>query len=845
MVFIMRTIKRFLPLWVGLTAFLIIILLFFILKFAPFGDKSFVVGDANIQYLDFFAFLKNIFAGDAGVGYSLSKVLGGNNVGIVSYYLMSPFNLLLIFFDKVDLHSFFDIAAAIKIGLAAFMMTFYLKVRFAHKLDGDKNKGYFFIGIFGLCYALSQWFITQSNNLMWLDGAYMLQLMMLGIYYVKKKKKCLLLAITVGLAIIFNWYSAGIDCVFSIIWFIFELLNRNIDNRKILDRADVLKSIKKYVIGMGLGVVVSAFIFLPTISAMSASSRGGLEIKAFFNPYFRGNVLSALQGFGLGATSGVDHIALFCGSLVLLSIICIFSTKVFSTKKKILYGALIAVLLLCFYWNPGFIAFCLFKSADSFWCRYAYVIIFALIFLAADFCINGGLRSIKSGKFFKISLLLSSVLLLLNYAGPEYMFNKHIYYTVFFILLIAGVMVIKGYRAKCICLVAVTVSELCFGAIIQMGLFHTDDVKAFREYTQLTEAQIRSIKQKDSGYYRISQTTTRNMQSNNLTANYNESLAYNYWSLSGYSSSPSEAQKVFLDKNGYIVGSVNMNIVDASILGIDSLMGVKYVLSPYPINGLEAADEPSGYDGKKIYQNPFAMPLAFAYVKTGDDFLIEYDGNPFEYQNKLFEKIFGDDIGDLYEQLESSYDVQGNEITYKVKVPDGNYELYANVPREIPVDAEITLNSVNKMAYATWLTPSVLNVPTAAWGEEAIVTIRSDDISVFKNDERQFYAINLDKLKLYSERANSNKPKEMELKDNYAKIVIDGRDGQALFASIPSDDGWTIKVNGKVVEPAIFEEIFYEIPLSEGENVIEMTYSVKHAGIGLLLTIMGIKLIHY
>lgn len=58
---------------------------------------------------------------------------------------------------------------------------------------------------------------------MWLDGVYMLPFILLQVYNVVRGKKNWGLSVCVGLAIVFNWYSAGIDCIFSGFWFLFEL----------------------------------------------------------------------------------------------------------------------------------------------------------------------------------------------------------------------------------------------------------------------------------------------------------------------------------------------------------------------------------------------------------------------------------------------------------------------------------------------------------------------------------------------------------------------------------------------------------------------------------------------
>ena len=87
----------------GLITLLIILCIYALNGFAPFGTKTLAVMDANIQYIDFFSYLKDVIAGKNSITYSFGKTLGGSNIAVFSYYLSSPFNLLLLFFSNANL----------------------------------------------------------------------------------------------------------------------------------------------------------------------------------------------------------------------------------------------------------------------------------------------------------------------------------------------------------------------------------------------------------------------------------------------------------------------------------------------------------------------------------------------------------------------------------------------------------------------------------------------------------------------------------------------------------------------------------------------------------------------
>ena len=170
---------------------------FYLLDLAPFGPNSLASMDARIQYIDFFAYLKDLFERRADLGYTFSKTLGGTYIAVFAYYLSSPLNLLVVFFDKADLNTFFDLLVLLKLCIAAATCGAFLQYRF-RKIPA------LFAVLLSLSYALMQYNIAQSSNIMWLDGVYMLPLILLGVHRLFKSGSIFLLSISIGLSILFN-----------------------------------------------------------------------------------------------------------------------------------------------------------------------------------------------------------------------------------------------------------------------------------------------------------------------------------------------------------------------------------------------------------------------------------------------------------------------------------------------------------------------------------------------------------------------------------------------------------------------------------------------------------------
>ncbi len=82
----------------ALLPMLIMLVVWAKMEMYPFGSKSLMAVDFSHQYISFYGFLKNaVLTGDwTAFSYSFTKSLGGEMIGILSYYLMSPFNIIYI-----------------------------------------------------------------------------------------------------------------------------------------------------------------------------------------------------------------------------------------------------------------------------------------------------------------------------------------------------------------------------------------------------------------------------------------------------------------------------------------------------------------------------------------------------------------------------------------------------------------------------------------------------------------------------------------------------------------------------------------------------------------------------
>lgn len=804
-----------------------------VMGITPFGNKSLAVVDANIQYLDFYAYLKDVLAGDNSAFYSFSKTLGGNTIGLLSYYLTSPLSLLVVFFPKSQLHLFFTLLVTLKIGLCGLTAAVFLRGRFAglHR---------YYILLLSLGYALMQYNLAQNSNVMWLDGVYMLPLILLGVYRLLRENKRALLIASVACSLLFNWYSAGINCLFSALYFLYELLL--CESAPLRNGKQTLLRVWRYGYSMLLGLGCSMCLFFPTLLALG-NGRAGADTK-ILSLDFIGNVFSAVQNYTVGALESKGSVSLFCGSLILLGCIGFFFARQIPRRVKIITGAALAVTLLLFYWQPFVFVFSLLKTVASYWYRYSYVGVMMLLVVAAWFFQALPEEKRNYGLLGKGAAGFAAVLLVLDYVHSVYSL-KATYFTVLLCICIAAGVGFLGWcrrkgryvKLAAVVLAGVVCVESAVNACLVLRVYGTADQAAYVDYVEQQEKQIDALQAYDDDFYRVNQTSTRIMnEGTNLTANYNEAFAFNYPSISGYTSVSDNNQREFLARLGYRCENLNtMNIVNTSILPADSLLGVRYVLSAYPVQGLERIDSLGCFNGKYVYKNPYCLPMAFTYTPDGRA-LDEEEDNPFVYQNGLYSYLLGRKV-ELFRSIQPIRRSDADGVEYELSLPEGEIAVYGYIDTDRSLDAMVYADGELLTGYAMWKSPRVFYIPAPGEGEH-VTTVRLEAENAADGiTEEAFYYLDLALLEEVSAELTARAAENLILENGNVSCTVTAREGQRLYLSVPVDDGWKVMVNGRTVQTDSIGGCMMSLPLDQGENQISLRYTVPGLYLGIAVSV--------
>ncbi|NHM14529.1 YfhO family protein [Xiamenia xianingshaonis] len=705
----------------------------------PFGPASFLADDLQYQYVDFYSWYQRVLGGEEALLYTSSQALGSNAWGLFSYYLSSPFNLLLpLFGDSYTLFAF--VACALRLGAMQVAMMFYLHRRFP---------GVRALGLpLALCYTLSLWSVTNLRNPMWLDGLVFLPLAMLGAWRCVRKGKWGLLLGAVAAAVVANWYSAYMLVAFTVLYALLECVCARLDVPG-FDARRFAKTLATGAAALVGALALAGWIFLPTVFSLvgdvsedvtpqapgtlppvAAAPASGEGAGADAVPDAAG-LGAAVQpdAAGSGAAAQPDAAApdadaspglldrlydayarnayplsdcvrgLASGGFVLEATPQLFSGTVlvvgfflFMTSRRVPWALKAAVcvgvvFLFASVWiKPLYHVWCGLRAPRGFYCRNAQF--FGVLLVWATAC---AIDRTAKGRFGRTSVALSVALPAAGLAAAALAGMVASWWCLVasaLVLAVCGVFFGFAYgnpdagpvfcRAAFAALVASVLLEAGANANLAWGqIYGAYQQGPHDAYAAESRSQAAALQAYDPSDFRFAKTYTRILQ-----AALNEGMASGYDEISSYSSAHNGYAIRFLNGIGYSAEGYISTRYAAPQLFMDSLLDVKYVDTPLAAPGLDPVSDVPAIEGSRLYRNPWALPLGYAVSDDVRSFALDTPQNVFERQNALASALLGRDVAVFVPceaRVAQDGRAQGGPVRYEVDVPAGAIGYYAVV----------------------------------------------------------------------------------------------------------------------------------------------------------------------
>lgn len=434
--------------------------------------------------------------------------------------------------------------------------------------------------VFSLGYAFSGYTLAFINQFMWMDAVVLLPLVLLGIERLYDGKGYILYTVSLFLTIYSNFYIAYAVCIFAVLWFFVKTFTEWKGVREWFVAAFRF-GICSLVAGiLNLGVLIP---LLTAIGNTLASEKGFGNEYEFYHSW--SEMFKRLLPFEKSSLA-FEAPNLYCGLIACgMSVFALLSKE--SVKKKIAYGSLLVFMFVSFNFN-------------------------LLDFIWHGFHFPNQLPG-------RQSFLFSFLLLVIAYRG-------------FIALLTEAVRKDKLKKVFSVILCCLICVEIMINALTKFA----SDTRYVSVGNVTRNSEIGTIadnfspNKKENEFWRIELASHR----------YNGGQLFGYNGISHYSSTMSGDCYNFFVKLGMSVYAKNVSIEYCQNPVLNSLFGVRYILSED-----ENADKILVNVGKEddmyVYENPYVLPLF--YVSERDVLNVDMSLNGHDFTNEIFRKMTGSD----------------------------------------------------------------------------------------------------------------------------------------------------------------------------------------------------------
>ena len=827
----------------------------------PFGEKSVLSLDLNAQYVFYYDYVHDVIGNGESLMYSWSRNLSGEFMGIIGYYLASPFNILVWIFPRSMITEGLLTMILAKFGACG--VAFAL---FAHK---SQKLSKITAAVFAPMYAMCAYMVVQTMNPMWLDCVIALPLICWGIDSLIKENRFRLLIGSLVYAFVSNFYIGFMAAIFSVLYFIcryFSLETYTGSTGAGIVKKFVTKGAFFGVCGI-VSAMMSAFMILPVYNSLQNGKFSFTEPDySLANNFNLVDIARKLfpNTYDTVRMEGLPFI--FCGSLALVLAAGFFCCKAYHFKKKLAAGTLIALLTVSMYIRP----------VDMIWhggqmpnwlpYRYSFMLSFVIVALAAH-CFEQ-LKEVKARTVGAITLSYIALIIYteaqdtfittLGSEGREVFDGITVALPAIAFMAVAGITVfaVRHYgggknvsKTGVILVTAVICAELCFNTTNTLTKMHQDITFSTRDsYLSVIlplREKVEEIKEQDDGFYRIEKNFFRSV---------NDPMAVNMYGLS-HSSSTLNARAI--DMLGYFGFTSNGHYsrFSGNTPLTSDIFGVKYILN---CQGESTANIRSA-DDITVTENKDALPVGYLVnSKVSSLELSKYD--VFDNQNKLlnamtggnreFFTVFSAD-GEPYAEnckkgsFENSHigftEAKGEaSVSYTVTALKSG-ELYMFLPTDYQREAALYVNGAYKGICFESDNHNIKDL--GKFEKDETVTVK---LVLKKSDlyfrEPQFAVYNEDAetaaiAQMWEKNADTTVEK---VSQTDIRFTVNAKSGDMLFTTIPAEKGWTVYVDGvKTDYGTALNDALMTVELTEGEHVVEFKFFAAGLGTGIILTVVG------
>lgn len=821
-------------------AFLLMLFAWYIGQVGPFGGRCLVVVDGVHQYLPFFSEYQEKLQHMGSMQYTFDVGLGNNFLSLWSYYLSSPFNLLIILFGKSHLPMLLNVIISTKIILAALCFAYFL--RHAGNRPA-KNPG---IIVFSCFYAFSSYVVGYYWNLMWLDCIYVFPLIILGMQKMINKKDSRLYILALLYSFICNYYISFMICLFLVLWF-FTLHFKSF--------TDFFVKGIRFAAASLTTAAMSAVVLLPAYKGImtTASAKFSLPDWEFYGKF--ADTLRSSLFCSEVMTNQINDAGtnLYCGVFTILLAIMFFCIKEISIERKIKYGCLLVLLIVSC--NNQLLNYIWHGFHNQFGIPNRFVFLYIFVLLVMSYKVYLSRHHIKV-PMIVLTYTVSMLFVIYCYFHGETTYGLKTYVATAVLLMVYLVLFVlyvklphKKYIPRYVML-GIAFLEMAANALFgfsQVGSSEPDYYYGDTEKFETVKSTVEAAEGKNS-FYRSDILEPKPVD---------EATWHNLKSIGIFGSTVRGELVTCMGQLGFYTGA-NEYLYYGATPVTNALFGVKYVyVRDNDYNNLPM-DLYSKQEDVAVYKNNKVLPLGYMVKNDILDFDAGSNG-PFTVQNELCGALTGVEpvFATIYDDLDaSSYgtniqftQVSDNMVSYTDANGSARVDMVYTIPRDMDLYVNCKGNNIHKIALLIDGTEvaydryqnQLFHVGNIKAGQQVDIQF---ELNEGKDQEGTLYCFPMEFVEsqfdgFYNVLLN-NAMEVTKVKDTRIEGNIQVKEDGVFMTSIPYDDGWTLYANGEKVETVRIMNSFIGAKLKKGDYELKLVYHCPGLKEGFAATIIGI-----
>lgn len=843
-----------------LLPFLFMFVAFAIKGVSPFGSNQILVTDLWHQYYPFLVDFQYKLHTGGSLLWTWKTGAGTNFIALMSYYLCSPLNFLSVFIPSSWLREFLYVITCVKIGCAGAFFAIFLRTTF--------KRNDISIAIFGMMYALCSFIMGYYWCVIWLDTIALLPLVICGEIALMKHGKFKLFTISLGLAIITNYYIGLFVCIFVVLvaigytivhWTTFKTFLKNVGK----------------ITGFSLiGGAMSAIITLPTYYALGRahSAASTFPSKFAINIGDSNDFAGVIQGFMKTISNSIAFVEpttkeglpnVYSGVIAIILGLLFLTCGKISKRERIFCGILEVFFIYSFidrrldYMWHGF------HFPNMLPYRFSFLYSFVLIYMAFRV-----FQNIKEIRLFQILLTIGMFLIVM---GISYNYDEtlSLIATAFIglltiIWLILYTLKIVPKKALALALTIIAIAEGACTAYIGV------------KTVTVTSGSNYPLSYKD--VMACLDTIHKNEKDQSLDL-YHEELTkyhalddvamYNMNGISMFNSITTESVSKYMEKFGICSwpGSNRYTYQDSSPY-TDLLLNIKYIIATNS-NYLDTAHQSlvTENGSVKALEAKYYVPQGFVVNEELLDLNMDIaSDNPFNNQNSIYQLSTGE-TDNMYEALEvvsqghtdyKQFNVNKNEYgNYSFKKQEGcedspHLKYNYTAPRDGSAyiyfkasgcdNCTIKINDTDVTSYYC-KRPWIMTVGDVKEGDKISVYASVDKDTSSGTVNVYCNMLNEEAFQKAYEYYNEQHLNMTNLRDDLVTGNIEVKRAGLFYTSIAYDPGWKIYIDGQETEMSTVNNGLVAFKISEGNHFIKMKYVPEGFKTGTIITIGSILLL--